>query len=63
MGENEETTRWNLQCIPVELDKFVRHRQIEQGKKYICQQVVSDLKAYYEILAARELVGGDDIIE
>lgn len=50
---NDETVRWNLQCIPAELDRFVRHRQIEEGKKYLCQQVISDLQDYYRILEAQ----------
>jgi hypothetical protein len=48
--ENEETVRWHLQCIPTELDTEVRYRQLENRRKYICQQVVADLTAYYELL-------------
>jgi hypothetical protein len=54
MEQKLETVRWHLECIPEELDKFVRHRQIEERKKYICQQVVADLYAYYKILQERE---------
>lgn len=59
--QNESCVRWHLECIPESLDKFVRHRQIEEGKRYICQQVVADLRAYYQILAEREQK--DDIIK
>lgn len=56
---DNETVRWNLQCIPVKLDTFIRHRQIEEGTKYLCQQVVTDLTAYYKILLAKKLMEGD----
>lgn len=56
------SVRWNLQCIPADLDQFVRHRQIEEGKKYLCQQVVADLQDYYRILE-RQVRTGDIIRE
>jgi hypothetical protein len=54
--------RWHLECIPVELDKELRQRQLNNRRKYPCQQVVADLQAYYRIEHARKLLG-DDIIE
>jgi hypothetical protein len=41
------TVRWHLQCIPVRLDRAVRIKQAETGKRYICQQVVEDLTQIY----------------
>jgi len=49
-----EMVRWHLECIPIELDRQLRQRQLDNGRKYPCQQVVADLQEYYEILRLRD---------